>query len=396
MNSSNQRRPRTQFLVLGIICLLPLSSIWVHLPQAITLASLGVFCLLGSFGIKWRLRTKADTLEELVRSDGKVATSSDRPVIDVIAEGTTSTSVASTPPQLSVTNAFSIDLEDYFHTEVACKVVHHDAWDAMPSCVERSTMELLEILDRTNTRATIFVLGWVARKQPNLVRHIQDRGHEVACHSDRHRRVHTLTPAEFFEDTRVAREAIQDAGGKDIRGYRAPSFSITEGTEWAFDILADLGFTYDSSVYPVYHPTYGNPQAMRFPYYVADCRLLEIPVATWRVCGINLPVGGGAYLRVLPERYIRAGLRAINEIDREPAMLYVHPWEIDPIQPRLKLDTTSQLRQTIGLHTMAAKLERLLTAQPFAPIEQVYAHLIPQWHTELQQPLPFDAVEVRA
>ena len=253
----------------------------------------------------------------------------------------------------------------------------------MPSCVERSTMELLDMLDRTETRATVFVLGWIARKQPRLIRHIYDRGHEIACHSDRHRLVSTLTPAEFHEDTRIALDSIQNAGGTRIQGYRAPSFSITEGSEWAFEILAELGFTYDSSVYPVYHPTYGNPSAMRFPFYVADCKLLEIPIATWRLGGINLPIGGGAYLRLLPERYIRAGLRAINRVDREPAMIYVHPWEIDPIQPRLNLKTLSQLRQTAGLQTMAAKLERLLLGQKFAPIGDVYAHLIPRSQSEV-------------
>ena len=395
MKHTNEQRTLSNFILLGAICLLPLTSIWMHLPQAITLAGFGFVCFVGSFamGRSKREETVIDHASTTVQDI--LSTPVRKPVLDVLSQITAQASLA-VPQHAPITNAFSIDLEDYFHTEVACKVVPASAWETMPSCIERSTMQLLDLLDRSNTRATIFVLGWVARKHPHLVRHIQDRGHEVACHSDRHRRVHTLTPAEFLEDTRTALDSIQEAGGTRIQGYRAPSFSITEGTEWAFEILADLGFTYDSSVYPVYHPTYGNPQAMRFPYYVADCRLLEIPVATWRLCGINLPVGGGAYLRVLPERYIRAGLRAINEVDREPAMLYVHPWEIDPIQPRLKLKTTSQLRQTVGLHTMAAKLERLLTAQNFAPIEQVYSHLIPQWHIGLAQSPSLDAVEVHA
>jgi polysaccharide deacetylase family protein (PEP-CTERM system associated) len=185
----------------------------------------------------------------------------------------------------------------------------------------------------------------------------------------------------------MALDSIQNAVGGSVQGYRAPSFSITEGSEWAYQILAELGFSYDSSVYPVYHPTYGNPKAMRFPYYVADCKLLEIPVATWRLRGVNLPVGGGAYLRLLPEKYIGAGLRSINTIDREAAMLYVHPWEIDPIQPRLKLKTLSQLRQTSGLRTMAAKLETILSKHRFGPINEVYAHLVPQpYAAPLRQP----------
>ncbi len=390
MNSKSERKPLVNVVVLSSICLLPLSGLWIQVPQALALASLGILCVLGSFGAKLLMRRRLqreETRQQAAQAGRRLSAE-----VMIARHAVPGTSVQPT----ALTNAFSVDLEDYFHTEVAGKVVHHGAWDAMPSCVERSTMELLDILDRTETRATVFVLGWIARKQPNLVRHIADRGHEIACHSDRHRRVSTLTPHEFLEDTRIALEAIQNATGSRIQGYRAPSFSITGGTEWAFDILAELGFTYDSSVYPVYHPTYGNPNAMRFPYYVADCKLLEIPVATWRLGGFNLPVGGGAYLRLLPERYIHAGLRAINEVDREPATLYVHPWEIDPIQPRLKLKTLSQLRQTVGLHAMAGRLERLLSLEKFAPMEQVYAHLIPQWHAGLLHQSSARAVEVNA
>jgi polysaccharide deacetylase family protein (PEP-CTERM system associated) len=363
----------TYLATLGLVCLFPLATILVHVPQPVALFSLGLFCIVASFAAKRSFTPEATGALEIL-SDER------RPRYNAVIEMSASiTQPEALKIRLSeITNAFSIDLEDYFHTDVACDVVSLDSWNAMPSCIERSTMDLLDILDKTETRATVFVLGWLARKQPKLVRHIHDRGHEIACHSDIHRRVSSLTPAEFSNDTRAAMESIQDAVGTSIQGYRAPSFSIVEGTEWAFDILAEQGFSYDSSVYPVYHPTYGNPDARRFPYYVADCKMLEIPVATWRLGGMNLPVGGGAYLRILPEWYIHAGIRANNQVDLEPAMIYIHPWEIDPLQPRLKLKTLSQLRQTSGLHKTSAKLERLLKRYKFAPVSHVYRHLIPQ------------------
>ena len=280
-----------------------------------------------------------------------------------------------------IVNAFSIDLEDYFHTEVATKAVAYSEWDVMPSRIRSSVSRLLDVLDQGNTRSTVFVLGWVARKYPNLVRQVAERGHELACHSDRHRPVFRLTSEGFREDTRAAKAAIEDACGTEISGYRAPSFSITPGTDWAFEVLEDLGFRYDSSVNPIRHPFYGNPTAPRGPHYVGDTSLLEIPIATWRVAGVNLPVGGGAYLRLLPYQYVRTGLACINRWDNQPFTVYVHPWEIDGYQPLLKLNWKSKIRQTWGVTSMEGRIANLLDSFQFAPIQQVYRDMLsPQAH----------------
>jgi polysaccharide deacetylase family protein (PEP-CTERM system associated) len=274
-------------------------------------------------------------------------------------------------PQLL--NAFTIDLEDYFHTEVSSRAVKFDDWDKMPSRIERSVHRLLDLLDENNTHATVFVLGWVAKKYPRLVREVAQRGHEIGCHSFRHRLVNTLKPAAFLEDTRVAKAVIEDVTGVAVEGYRAPSFSITPGTEWAFKILEQLGFSYDSSVHPVWHASYGNPHAPRFPYYAEGTNILEIPIATWRVGGLNFPVGGGAYLRLLPFRYVQYGLSAVNRKEWQPVTLYVHPWEIDYLQPAIHAEWASHVRQIWGTRTMETKLRLLLSRLRFAPITTAYA-----------------------
>ena len=272
-----------------------------------------------------------------------------------------------------ILNAFTIDLEDYFHTEVASRAVMYRDWDKMPSRIESSVHRLLDLLDESNTRATVFVLGWVAKKRPWLIREVVRRGHEIGCHSLKHRMVNKLTPATFLEDTRVAKQIIEDATGVVVEGYRAPSFSITPGTEWAFKVLEQLGFSYDSSVHPVWHMSYANTSAPRFPYYADGTSVLEIPIATWRACGMNFPVGGGAYLRLLPYRYVRFGLSVVNEKEWQPVTLYVHPWEIDYLQPAIHAGWSSHVRQIWGTRTMEAKLRLLLSNMRFGPISQVYA-----------------------
>lgn len=276
-----------------------------------------------------------------------------------------------------IVNAFSVDLEDYFHTEVATQTVIWSQWDEMPSRLEHTVPKLLKILDDTQTRGTFFVLGWIAEKYPEMVREIADCGHEVACHSYRHLPVFRMTPQAFAEDTRIARILIEDAAGREVLGYRAPCFSITPGTEWAFDVLSELGFQYDSSINPVCHFFYGNARAQRHPHFVGRHGLFEIPVATWRAGGRNLPVGGGAYLRILPYRYNELGLQSINQREKLPATLYMHPWEIDEEQPDLALPLLSTLRQRFGTGAMEQRLRRLLTAHRFAPIAEVYAGSIP-------------------
>ncbi len=378
MNNKNQFTIAMAFCLVALTGTISVWAAWSHgMPQALSLFIFGVLCITASSLFR-------QTMAEAGKLPGSslhvsVAQGQSRGSSSVAFAGKVESSRFTASVASGITNAFSIDLEDYFHTEVASRVVSSSSWESMPSRVEASTMRMLEILDRSDTSATVFVLGWVARKYPRLIRQIAQQGHEVACHSDRHRAVFTLSPKEFLEDTYTAKRSIEQASGVAVYGYRAPSFSITPGTEWAFDVLAQLGFAYDSSVNPVRHSFYGNPHASRFPFYVANCALLEIPIATWRVFGNNFPVGGGAYLRLLPERYIHAGIRSINRKDREPATMYVHPWEIDSCHPYLDLDWKSRTRQTAGLAAMEGKLERLLAAMKFAPIADVYSHLIPHW-----------------
>jgi polysaccharide deacetylase family protein (PEP-CTERM system associated) len=275
-----------------------------------------------------------------------------------------------------ICNAFTIDLEDYFHTEVSSKSVRYDQWDDLPLRIDASVMRLLDLLDKHRARATVFTLGWVARKRPCLIREVARRGHEIACHSYRHRPVFRLTPEEFRADTELAKDILENVTGAPVVGYRAPNFSITPGTEWAWKILCELGFLYDSSVNPVWHKMYANPNAPRFTYLIPETNLFEVPIATWRVCGVNLPIGGGAYLRLLPLPYMRAGLAFVNAFERQPVTLYMHPWEIDHYQPHFDTDWKSHIRQTWGVDGMEDKLVSLLRASRFSTILDVHsAHL---------------------
>jgi polysaccharide deacetylase family protein (PEP-CTERM system associated) len=256
-------------------------------------------------------------------------------------------------------NALSVDVEDYFHTEAMTLVAPRRRWESFSSHVEANTLALLELFERYDVKATFFFLGWVAEKYPDLVRQAHRSGHEIGCHSYWHRRVSSLTPAEFQEDTYRAKAVIESVTGTAIYGYRAPSFSITGSVTWAYGILEELGFQYDSSLNPVHHPLYGNHTAPRHPFRVGK-ELLELPIATWKVMGQNIPVGGGAYLRILPYALVNAGVKSINSEEHRPAVLYLHPWEIDDGQPRLRASWTSRMRQYTGLSGMKAKLELLL------------------------------------
>jgi polysaccharide deacetylase family protein (PEP-CTERM system associated) len=289
-----------------------------------------------------------------------------------------------------ILNAFSVDLEDYFHTEVASSAVSYSDWDVMPSRIRPSTSRMLDLLDEHDTRATVFVLGWVARRHPSLVRQIAERGHEIACHSNLHKAVFRLDRSSFYEDTRIAKQSVEDATGMKLLGYRAPSFSMIPGTEWAFEILYELGFQYDSSVNPIRHKFYGNPNSPRHPHRVGQSELIEIPVASWRVAGTNLPVSGGAYLRLLPYSYIRSGLASINLKEHKPYTIYVHPWEIDAYQPRLKLNWRSNIRQSWGISTMEDRIARLLESFRFAPISEVYSDLITPRSTDSHEMSPHE------
>lgn len=275
-----------------------------------------------------------------------------------------------------IVNAISVDVEDYFHpTEVAPAAPVHQ-WETMPRRVEEATARILEVFAAHGVCGTFFMLGWVAERHPALVRRIVREGHEIGCHSYWHRLVYHLTPAEFREDTGRACAVIADACGVRPRAYRAPSYSITRECWWALEVLAELGFTHDSSIYPIVHDRYGVPGFDRHAGRVETPSgpLMEVPVATVLLNGGHAaPVGGGGYLRLLPYRYTSAGLRRVNHVERRAACLYLHPWELDPGQPRLARGAIARWRTYWGLGGMEAKLRRLLTEFAFAPIGGVFA-----------------------
>ncbi|MGQ9916452.1 MAG: XrtA system polysaccharide deacetylase [Bryobacteraceae bacterium] len=285
-----------------------------------------------------------------------------------------------------MTNILTVDVEDYFHPTEVRASLHDSQWDALPSRVEHATSLLLDILTEVRVRGTFFVLGWVAARHPALVRRIAAAGHEIACHSFSHNLVFSLTPDEFRQDTRLAAGAIADAAGIRPRAYRAPSFSITSRSLWALEILLECGFDTDSSIYPVRHDRYGIPSHPVFPHRIQtpSGTILEVPPAAVPLTSRrNAPVGGGAYLRLLPSAYLAAGIRLLNGLHNAPACIYVHPWEFDPRQPRLASGAIARLRTYLGLRSMTPKLRRLLSTFPFdslgavCPPDGVYPLLHP-------------------
>ena len=285
-------------------------------------------------------------------------------------------------------NAISVDVEEYFHPSEVEKSVHSDRWTSLPSLVEPQTKRVLEMFEQHGVKGTFFVLGWVAQRHPALVREVAARGHEIACHSFWHRLVYNLTPAEFREDTRRAVRAIEDACSITPRAYRAPSYSITQRSMWALEILAECGFTHDSSIYPILHDRYGIPGFGRHAQTLSTPSglIVEVPIATVRLSNrVIAPVGGGAYLRLLPYRYTAAGIRRINHHDQQPACVYFHPWELDPGQPRVASGWVSRLRTYGGLRSMAGKLDRLLSDFEFTTLIAVYG-------AAESNPLPVQAV----
>jgi polysaccharide deacetylase family protein (PEP-CTERM system associated) len=261
-----------------------------------------------------------------------------------------------------VNNVFSVDVEDYFHVEAFSDIVPRNKWDTYSLRVEANTHRVLDLLDEHRTEATFFVLGWVADKLPHLVREIHSRGHELACHSYWHRLIYKLSRDEFAEDTRRAKDIIEQAAGVPVYGYRAPSYSVTAASLWALDVLAESGFTYDSSIFPIRHDVYGIPTAPRNPFTVATEAgpIVEFPITTFRFSrGPNLPVGGGGYLRLLPFWYTRVGFRRARA-DNLPLIAYIHPWEVDPDQPRLPGRARSRVRHYTNLSQTYDRLGALL------------------------------------
>jgi polysaccharide deacetylase family protein (PEP-CTERM system associated) len=267
-------------------------------------------------------------------------------------------------------NALTVDLEDYFHVSAYAAKVRLEEWDSYPSRVAANTDRLLALLAEHNCLATFFVLGWVAEKKPEIVARVAAAGHEIACHSLLHRKIFDLTPQEFREDTHRAKAVIEDAAGKKVHGYRAPSFSVTRKSSWALEILAEEGFQYDSSVFPVEHPSYGIPDAPRTPFWVntASGRILEFPMPTLTLGSMRSPIGGGAYLRFLPYGYTRWAIRHLNQSENFPVCVYIHPWELDPEQPRMGGSLSARARHYFGLRGTESKLRKLVRDVELCPL----------------------------
>ena len=275
-------------------------------------------------------------------------------------------------------NAFTVDVEDFFQVSAFEGVIDRADWDTFERRVERNTRRLLELLDRFGVRSTMFVLGWVAEKSPELVREIHRGGHELAIHGYDHRRVTELTPDEFRRDVRAAKELLEEIAGVEVVGYRAPTYSIVRETMWATQILLEEGFRYDSSIFPIRHDRYGIPDAPRFPWVIAShngSSLVEFPISTVRLLGMNLPFVGGGYLRLLPPGYIRWGMRRLNRRERRPAIVYVHPWEIDPEQPRQPVGWLTRIRHYANLGRTEARLTDLLERFRFGTVREVLEQL---------------------
>jgi polysaccharide deacetylase family protein (PEP-CTERM system associated) len=278
-----------------------------------------------------------------------------------------------------IINALTVDVEDYYQVEAFAEVVRREDWPQWESRVERNTLTILDLFARYNVRGTFFTLGWVAERHPPLVREITAAGHEVACHGYEHRLIYTQTPEQFREDVRRARNALEDLTGMPVDGYRAPSYSITAESLWAFDVLIEEGFRYDSSIFPIHHDRYGMPKAERFPHIVrsAGGEIVEFPPSTLRLCGINFPISGGGYFRLLPYGVFSRGVARLNQQEKQSAIFFIHPWEVDPAQPVVPASRLNHWRHRINLHRTLPRLERLLSDFRFAPVRQVLDRMLP-------------------
>ena len=276
-------------------------------------------------------------------------------------------------------NALTIDVEDYFHVTAFERQVNPEQWDTYPLRVEDNTLRILDMLDEFALKATFFVLGWVAERIPSLVKEIHRRGHEIACHGYGHQLVYRLSPEEFRRDVSRAKTILEDLCGERVHGYRAPSYSITAKSLWALDILAEEGFSYDSSIFPITHDIYGIPGGKRFPHKISthSGTIQEFPLSTFSM-GLGewksqVPIAGGGYLRLIPAALVTLAIKAINSREKQPVIVYFHPWEIDPQQPRIKAGLKSCFRHYLNLERMELKIRHLLENFRFSSAQAVLA-----------------------
>ena len=256
----------------------------------------------------------------------------------------------------------SVDVEDYFHVSVFDGIVPRHLWNGMESRVVPNTMRLLDMFDEFKVRSTFFVLGWVAERHPDLLRRIADKGHEIASHGYAHRLIYDQTQESFREDVRRAKRVLEDSAGQRVVGYRAPSYSITPRSLWAVDVLIEEGYEYDASIFPIRHDRYGISVSARHAYAIPRRAgvLVEVPGSTTRIASMNLPIAGGGYFRILPYWWTRWGIRRVNHLEGRAVVFYLHPWEIDPGQPRLKTGLLGRFRHYRNLEHTVAILENLL------------------------------------
>ncbi len=283
--------------------------------------------------------------------------------------------------QPKIVNAMTIDVEDYFQVSAFDRIVSRSDWGQYESRVVANTQRLLQILADASVHATFFVLGWIAERAPYLVQAIAASGHEIASHGYGHRLVYEMTAADFREDVRRAKALLEAQTGSAVMGYRAPSYSITRASLWALDVLVEEGLVYDSSIFPIHHDRYGLPSAPRHPHVIqrpCGC-LFEVPPSTVRIWRMNFPVAGGGYFRILPYFVTRGGIRRLNVLEGKPAVFYVHPWEVDPQQPRFKASWLSTLRHYRNLDKTEQRLRRLLATFRFDSVASIlFASRVPQ------------------
>lgn len=276
-------------------------------------------------------------------------------------------------PGMAICNALTIDVEDYFQVSAMAPYIARTEWDARECRVEQNVERILCMLEDYGARATFFTLGWIAERYPQLIRRIVDKGHEVASHGFAHKRASEQSEQQFFSDIQLAKVLLEDVSGVEVRGYRAPSFSIDDNNKaWVWECIERAGYRYSSSIYPIQHDHYGIPDAPRFIHDVR-AKLIEVPVTTMRMFGRNWPAGGGGYFRLMPYMMSRWALNRVNRVDRQPAIFYFHPWEIDAAQPRVPgVNARTRFRHYLNLSRMEQRLRKLLFDFEWGRIDEVF------------------------
>jgi polysaccharide deacetylase family protein (PEP-CTERM system associated) len=299
----------------------------------------------------------------------QIARTKQSPIANATDERAAAAGGLAVPPR----NAMTVDVEDFFHVQAFADRVGREDWDRFPCRVEANTEKVLALFSDYGVKATFFTLGWIAERFPRLIRQIVAEGHELASHGYAHHRVFEQTPSDFRADVRRTKKLLEDVGQVAIKGYRAASFSIGAQSLWALDVLAEEGYGYSSSIYPIKHDLYGMPEAPRFPYRPGGSRFVEIPLTTIRLFGRNFPCSGGGYFRLLPYRVTRTALRHAMRHDGQPCVFYFHPWEIDPGQPRIEgARLKSRARHYVNLRGMEGKLRRLLADFPWCRMDEAF------------------------